>query len=119
MNFATAPLTPHPPPPHSNALPSFAPHPLSLELLSRRVPDLDSHSGGWIEIISGGMFSGKWEELIRRLGRAVIARQPVQVFKPILDDRFATDEVVSRDDRRLKAIPVGTSAEQIGRASCR
>jgi len=72
---------------------------------------LDSHRGGWIEIIAGGMFSGKSEELIRRLRRAVIARQRVQVFKPLIDDRFATDEVVSRDDRRLKATCVATSAE--------
>ena len=61
------------------------------------------------------MFSGKSEELIRRLRRAVIARQRVQVFKPILDDRFATDEVVSRDDRRLKAHAVATSAEMLAR----
>lgn len=72
---------------------------------------MDNHRGGWIEIIAGGMFSGKSEELIRRLRRAVIARQRVQVFKPLLDDRFATDEVVSRDDRRLKAACVATSAE--------
>ncbi len=76
---------------------------------------MDGHRGGWIEIIAGGMFSGKSEELIRRLRRAVIARQRVQVFKPIIDDRFATDEVVSRDDRRLKAIPVATSAELLSR----
>jgi thymidine kinase len=76
---------------------------------------LDHHRGGWIEIIAGGMFSGKSEELIRRLRRAVIARQRVQVFKPILDDRFATDEVVSRDDRRLKAHAVATSAELLSR----
>jgi thymidine kinase len=76
---------------------------------------LDGHRGGWIEIIAGGMFSGKSEELIRRLRRAVIARQRVQVFKPVLDDRFATDEVVSRDDRRLKAVAVGTSAELLAR----
>jgi thymidine kinase len=76
---------------------------------------LDSHRGGWIEIIAGGMFSGKSEELIRRLRRAVIARQRVQVFKPILDDRFATDEVVSRDERRLKAHAIGTSAELLAR----
>lgn len=76
---------------------------------------MDAHRGGWIEIIAGGMFSGKSEELIRRLRRAVIARQRVQVFKPIIDDRFATDEVVSRDERRLKAIPVGTSAEMLAR----
>src|SRR5438034_7952406 len=57
------------------------------------------------------MFSGKSEELIRRLRRAVIARQRVQVFKPIIDQRFASEDIVSRDDRRLKAIPVATSAE--------
>src|SRR5205085_6219617 len=71
--------------------------------------------GGWIEIIAGGMFSGKSEELIRRLRRALLARQRVQVFKPVLDDRFSVDEVVSRDDRRLKATPVRTSAEMLAR----
>ena len=76
---------------------------------------MDAHRGGWIEIIAGGMFSGKSEELIRRLRRSVIARQRVQVFKPMLDDRFATDEVVSRDDRRLKAFAVATSAELLAR----
>jgi thymidine kinase len=76
---------------------------------------LDSYRGGWIEIIAGGMFSGKSEELIRRLRRAVIARQRVQVFKPIIDDRFASDDIVSRDDRRLKAIAVATSAELLAR----
>jgi thymidine kinase len=76
---------------------------------------LDGHRGGWIEIIAGGMFSGKSEELIRRLRRSVIARQRVQVFKPLIDDRFSTDEVVSRDDRRLKAVAVVTSAELMAR----
>lgn len=76
---------------------------------------MDSHRGGWIEIIAGGMFSGKSEELIRRMRRAVIGRQRVQVFKPIIDDRFATDEVVSRDERRLKAMAVGTSNELLSR----
>lgn len=76
---------------------------------------MDSHRGGWIEIIAGGMFSGKSEELIRRLRRAVIARQRVQVFKPLIDDRFVNDEVVSRDDRRLKAMCVATSAELLAR----
>lgn len=76
---------------------------------------MDNHRGGWIEIIAGGMFSGKSEELIRRLRRAVIARQRVQVFKPFIDDRFAIDEVVSRDERRLKAVAVTTSAELLSR----
>jgi thymidine kinase len=76
---------------------------------------LDAHRGGWIEVIAGGMFSGKSEELIRRMRRAAIARQRVQVFKPVIDDRFATDEVVSRDDRRLKAHAVATSQELLSR----
>ncbi len=76
---------------------------------------MDGHRGGSIEIIAGGMFSGKSEELIRRLRRAVIARQRVQVFKPIIDDRFGGDEVVTRDDRRLKAQSVGNSAELLSR----
>jgi thymidine kinase len=80
----------------------------------RRIP-LDGYKGGWIEIIAGGMFSGKSEELIRRLRRAVIARQRVQVFKPIIDDRYNTEDIVSRDDRRLKATPVTTSAELLAR----
>lgn len=76
---------------------------------------MDGYKGGWIEIIAGGMFSGKSEELIRRLRRAVIARQRVQVFKPIIDDRFSTEDIVSRDDRRLKATPVTSSAELLAR----
>ena len=76
---------------------------------------MDGYKGGWIEIIAGGMFSGKSEELIRRLRRAVIARQRVQVFKPYIDDRFSSDDIVSRDDRRLKATPVSTSAELLSR----
>ena len=71
---------------------------------------MDSFRGGWIEIIAGGMFSGKSEELIRRLRRSLIARQRVQVFKPLIDDRFSLEEVVSRDDRRLKAIATPTSS---------
>jgi thymidine kinase len=61
------------------------------------------------------MFSGKSEELIRRLRRALIARQRIQVFKPVVDDRFSTEEIVSRDDRRLKAMSVATSAEMLAR----
>ena len=72
---------------------------------------MDSYRGGWIEIIAGGMFSGKSEELIRRLRRAVIARQRVQVFKPVIDDRYSTEDIVSRDDRRLKALAVATSEQ--------
>ena len=76
---------------------------------------MDGYKGGWIEIIAGGMFSGKSEELIRRMRRALLARQRVQVFKPVIDDRFSVDEVVSRDERRLKATPVRTSQEMLAR----
>lgn len=72
---------------------------------------MDGYNGGWIEIITGGMFSGKSEELIRRLRRALIARQRVQVFKPRLDDRYSVEELVSRDDRRLKATAVPNSEQ--------
>lgn len=66
---------------------------------------------GWIEVICGSMFSGKSEELIRRLRRAVIARQKVQAFKPTTDDRFSVDHIVSHDQNRLAGITVATSAD--------
>ena len=64
---------------------------------------------GWIEVIVGCMFSGKSEELIRRLRRAQIARQRVQIFKPIIDTRFADDHIVSHSDMRIQSEPVATS----------
>lgn len=67
--------------------------------------------GGWIEVISGGMFSGKSEELIRRLRRAQIARQRVQIFKPAIDDRFDEKRITSRDNRGLDAVGVSDSSE--------
>ena len=66
---------------------------------------------GWIEVVTGSMFSGKSEELIRRVRRAEIARQKVQVFKPRLDDRYAHDYVVSHSDIRYKAQNVGSARE--------
>src|SRR5215207_9058116 len=57
-------------------------------------------SAGWVEVIAGSMFSGKSEELIRRLRRAKIARQKVQVFKPELDSRFAENQIVSHSEMR-------------------
>src|ERR1700693_4056230 len=56
---------------------------------------------GWIEVVTGSMFSGKSEELIRRLRRAQIARQRVQIFKPLLDNRFSEDHIVSHSDMRI------------------
>lgn len=66
---------------------------------------------GWIEVIAGSMFSGKSEELIRRLRRARIARQRVQVFKPDIDNRFAQDHIVSHSEMRHESSPVKTAAE--------
>jgi thymidine kinase len=66
---------------------------------------------GWIEVICGSMFSGKSEELIRRLRRAIIARQRVQVFKPAIDQRFSEAEIVSHSEMRLPSIAVASSAE--------
>jgi len=58
---------------------------------------------GWIEVICGSMFSGKSEELIRRLRRAQIARQRVQIFKPKVDDRYSEDHIVSHSEMKIKS----------------
>jgi thymidine kinase len=69
-------------------------------------------SGGWIEVIAGVMFSGKSEELMRRVRRATIARKRVQVFKSHLDDRYAgLWMVTSHDQRSLEAVPVDSSSQ--------
>ena len=69
-------------------------------------------SGGWIEVVAGVMFSGKSEELMRRVRRATIARKRVQVFKSHLDDRYAGLMAVSSHDRRtVEAVPVDSSAQ--------
>ncbi len=68
-------------------------------------------TGGWIEVICGSMFSGKTEELIRRVRRAQIARQRVQVFKHSLDARYAQREVASHNGLQLEAIPVENAAQ--------
>jgi len=66
---------------------------------------------GRIEAISGGMFSGKSEELVRRLRRAAIARQRVQVFKPAADTRHAPERLITRDKRELEAVSVVCSCD--------
>jgi thymidine kinase len=66
---------------------------------------------GWIEVICGSMFSGKTEELIRRVRRAQIARQKVQVFKPRLDDRYQVEKVASHNGVHLDAVVVGEARE--------
>ena len=79
-----------------------------------RVPP---HRGGWLEVVCGPMFSGKSEEMIRRLRRAEIAGQRVVIFKPRIDDRYDVEHVVSHAGARMRAVPVGTVAELSARAS--
>jgi thymidine kinase len=67
--------------------------------------------GGWIEVICGSMFSGKTEELIRRLRRAQIAQQSVAIFKPGIDDRFSENEIVSHSELRIPSTPVASCQE--------
>jgi thymidine kinase len=61
---------------------------------------------GWIEVICGCMFSGKTEELIRRLNRAIIAKQKVEIFKPSVDSRYHPDDIVSHGERSIRSTPV-------------
>ena len=72
-------------------------------------------ASGWVEAITGSMFSGKSEELIRRVRRAQIARQQVQLFKPRLDDRFAEDHIVSHSDMKMPSEAVASSREILER----
>ncbi len=72
-------------------------------------------SSGWIEVIVGSMFSGKSEELIRRLRRAQIAKQCVQIFKPAIDDRFSEDHIISHSEMRIPSENVATTTEMIAR----
>jgi len=75
------------------------------------MPEGPARAGGAIEVICGPMFSGKTEELIRRLRRAQIARQKVVILKPAIDDRFGADHLVSHSQQRIPSITVRTSAE--------
>lgn len=72
-----------------------------------------SKRNGWIEVICGSMFSGKTEELIRRLNRAKIAKQKVEIFKPIIDKRYDEENVVSHDETSIHSTPVQTAAQII------
>ena len=87
----------------------------SIEPDENEVPARKEHPGtaraGWIEVIVGSMFSGKSEELIRRLRRAKIARQKIQVFKPEIDSRFSDNHIVSHSEIKHESANVRTSAE--------
>lgn len=79
---------------------------------------VDKASGqGWIEVITGSMFSGKTEELIRRLRRARFAKQKVEIFKPRIEIRYSEEEVVSHDDNSIHSTPVDSAANIILLAS--
>src|SRR5262245_49770036 len=84
------------------------------EIEVQRRPEHPGHarrSVGWIEVIAGSMFSGKSEELIRRLRRARIARQKIQVFKPEIDKRFSNDQIVSHSEMTHESANVRTAAD--------
>jgi thymidine kinase len=75
--------------------------------------DISQHrpNAGWIEVITGSMFSGKSEELIRRLRRAQIAKRKVQTFKPKIDNRYAEDHIISHSDMRIPSVNLSSSSE--------
>lgn len=75
-------------------------------------PFIDPRKSGWIEVVCGGMFSGKTEELIRRCKRAVIAGQKVIIIKPAIDNRYSESEIVSHNKNALQSV-LAESAEQI------
>jgi thymidine kinase len=72
-------------------------------------------NAGWIEVIAGSMFSGKSEELIRRLRRAKIARQKVQVFKPDIDSRYSNDHIVSHSEMRHESANIKSATEVLAK----
>lgn len=75
----------------------------------RDSPNSSHYNKGWIELVCGSMFSGKTEELIRRLKRAQIARQKVEIFKPEIDTRYDDTKVVSHDANEITSTPVPSS----------
>jgi thymidine kinase len=76
-------------------------------------PHFKGQRNGWIEVICGSMFSGKTEELIRRLKRAKIANQKVEIFKPKLDTRYDELKVVSHDENFILAVPIDHSRKML------
>src|SRR5258708_2962923 len=90
--------------------------PEEMDIQSRSEhPGQARRSAGWIEVIAGSMFSGKSEELIRRLRRAKIARQKVQVFKPEIDSRFSDNQIVSHSEMRHESANIRAAAEVLAK----
>ena len=71
----------------------------------------EAHRPGRIEVVCGSMFSGKTEELIRRMRRAKFARQKVEIFKPAIDTRYSEEDVVSHDRHTIQSTPIDSSAQ--------
>ena len=74
-------------------------------------PDSNKRKKGWIEVICGSMFSGKTEELIRRLKRAQFAKQRIEIFKPAIDTRYDKEKVISHDLNEINSTPVASSSK--------
>jgi thymidine kinase len=91
---------------------------LEAQFRERQV-DIVKGNMGWIEVIVGPMFSGKSEELIRRLRRAEIARQRVQIFKPVIDDRYASNGIVSHSGLEIRSDLVKRGSEILERVEPR
>ncbi len=72
---------------------------------------INKGKSGWVEVICGSMFSGKTEELIRRLKRSLLANQKVEIFKPKIDNRYHQENVVSHDENEIRSTPVAFSNE--------
>ena len=68
---------------------------------------------GWIEVVCGSMFSGKTEELIRRLNRAKIAQQKVEIFKPAIDVRYDDEDVVSHNSNSIRSTPIQMASDML------
>ncbi|HTQ64112.1 MAG TPA: thymidine kinase [Puia sp.] len=80
-------------------------------------PNIKNERRGWIEVICGSMFSGKTEELIRRLKRAKIANLKVEIFKPSVDIRFHEQNIVSHDENAILSIPIDHSSAILNRVN--
>ena len=89
---------------------------LEARVVSRRMIRTQPHAGGWLEVVCGPMFSGKSEELIRRLRRAEIAGQRALIVKPRIDDRYDIGHVVSHAGAKMRAVAVGRPEEIPGLA---
>lgn len=76
----------------------------------RENPNSNKQKRGWVEVICGSMFSGKTEELIRRLNRAKYAKQKIEIFKPSIDTRYDDEKVISHDLNEIHSTPVPSSA---------